>query len=136
VESAGTNRYHTGDSPHHLSQKVARMNGIDISHQRARTFVPEDFERYDRIYALAGDVITDISDIAKNKFDGAKIDLLMNELYPGKNLDVPDPYYDGEPAYHEVYKMLDKVCDRIIEKYSASPNPSKEGAFQTSLKLK
>jgi len=132
VESAGTNRYHTGDSPHHLSQKVARMNGIDISHQRARTFVPEDFERYDRIYALAGDVIT----IAKNKFDGAKIDLLMNELYPGKNLDVPDPYYDGEPAYHEVYKMLDKVCDRIIEKYSASPNPSKEGAFQTSLKLK
>ena len=132
VESAGTNRYHTGDSPHHLSQKVARMNGIDISHQRARTFVPEDFERYDRIY----DVITDISDIAKNKFDGAKIDLLMNELYPGKNLDVPDPYYDGEPAYHEVYKMLDKVCDRIIEKYSASPNPSKEGAFQTSLKLK
>jgi protein-tyrosine phosphatase len=136
VESAGTNRYHTGDSPHHLSQKVARMNGIDISHQRARTFVPEDFERYDRIYALAEDVISDIRHIAKDKFNGARIDLLMNELYPGKNLDVPDPYYDGEPAYHEVYEMLDKVCDSIIEKYRASSDPSKGGAFQTSLKLK
>ena len=45
VESAGTNHYHTGEAPHHLSQKVARMNGIDICHQRARRFVKEDFDR-------------------------------------------------------------------------------------------
>jgi protein-tyrosine phosphatase len=118
VESAGTNSYHTGDCPHHLSQKVAKLNGIDISRQRARRFVPEDFERYDKIYALAGDVMNDIGYIAKNKFDGEKIDLLMNELYPGRNLDVPDPYYGSEAGYHEVYKMLDKVCDKIIEKYT------------------
>src|SRR5678816_3698501 len=27
VESAGTNGYHTGEAPHPLSQKVARING-------------------------------------------------------------------------------------------------------------
>src|SRR5438477_10163347 len=45
VESAGTEDYHIGSPPHPLSQKVARMNGIDICNQQARMFVPEDFER-------------------------------------------------------------------------------------------
>lgn len=118
VESAGTNSCHTGDAPHPLSQKVAKLNGIDICRQRARRFTAEDFEVYDKIYALAGDVLDDMRHIAKNKFDASKVDLLMNELYPGRNMDVPDPYYGGEHGYHEVYKMIDKVCDKIIEKYA------------------
>lgn len=120
VESAGTNGYHTGEAPHPLSQKVARLNGIDICDQKARRFVPGDFDRYDKIYALAEDVVEDMRRIAKHKFDAAKTDLLMNELYPGKNRDVPDPWYGPEPGYHEVYSMIDNVCDKIIEKYGAS----------------
>jgi protein-tyrosine phosphatase len=120
IDSAGTNGYHVGEAPHHLSQKVARMNGIEICDQRARRFVAEDFDRYDKIYALAGDVLHDIRRIAKNKFDAHKADLLMNEAYPGRDLDVPDPWYGPEPGYHEVYKMIDKVCDKIIDKYSIS----------------
>ncbi|MBL7709634.1 MAG: low molecular weight phosphotyrosine protein phosphatase [Chitinophagaceae bacterium] len=122
VESAGTNSYHTGEPPHPLSQKVARLNGIDISTQRARRFVAADFDSYDKIYALAGDVLDDMKRIAKNKFDAGKADLLMNEQFPGKNLDVPDPYYGTEPGYHEVYKMISEVCDRIVEKYSVNSN--------------
>ncbi len=122
VESAGTNGYHIGEAPHLLSQKVASLNGIDISHQRARRFVPQDFEVYDKIYALAGDVLTDIQHLAKNKFNATKVDLLMNELYPGKDLDVPDPWYGPEPGYHEVFKMIDEACTKIIEHYLIS-NP-------------
>jgi len=120
VDSAGTNHYHTGDAPHPLSQKVAKLNGIDICNQRARDFVAEDFEVFDKIYALAGDVLNDIRRIARKKFDAGKVDLLMNELYPGKNMDVPDPWFGPEPGYHEVYQMLDKVCDAIIDKYSST----------------
>jgi protein-tyrosine phosphatase len=117
VESAGTNSYHIGEPPHPLSQKVARINGIDISKQRKRRFVAGDFEIYDKIYALAEDVMDDIRYIAGKKFDASKIDLLMNELYPGKNMDVPDPYYGSEAGYHEAFKLIDKACDAIIEKY-------------------
>lgn len=117
VESAGTNSYHTGEPPHPLSQKVAKLNGIDISQQRARRFKAEDFDTYDKIYALADDVMEEMKKIARNKFDAAKTNLLMNELYPGKNMDVPDPWYGPEPGYHEVYKMIDQVCEKIIEKY-------------------
>lgn len=118
VESAGTNSYHTGDAPHTLSQKVAKMNGIDISKQRARRFTATDFEVYDKIYALATDVIDEMRYIAKHKFDAAKVDLLMNELYPGEDRDVPDPWYGPEQGYHQVYAMIDKACDAIVKKYS------------------
>jgi protein-tyrosine phosphatase len=118
IDSAGTNGYHIGEAPHHLSQKVARMNGIDICDQRARRFEAADFERYDKIYALAEDVLDEMRRIARQKFDPKKAGLFMNELYPGKNLDVPDPWYGPEPGYHEVFAMIDKVCERIIEKYA------------------
>ena len=121
VESAGTNSCHTGQPPHLLSQKVARLNGIEICNQRARSFVAGDFEVYDKIYALAGDVLDDIKRIAKKKFDPTKVDLLMNELYPGKDIDIPDPWYGPEPGYHKVYKIIDEVCDAIIKKYSLTP---------------
>ena len=120
IESAGTNSYCSGDAPHPLSQKVARQNGIDISKQRARRFRAEDIDEYDKIYALAEDVLDDIKRIAGKKFNSNKVDLLMNELYPGKNMDVPDPWYGPEPGYHEVYSLIDKVCDKIVEKYTVS----------------
>ncbi|MCX6318060.1 MAG: low molecular weight phosphotyrosine protein phosphatase [Bacteroidetes bacterium] len=118
VESAGTGAWHSGEPPHHLSQKVAKLNGIDISQQRARPFSASDFEVYDMIYALAGDVLDEIKRIAGKKFDPQKAILLMNELHPGKNKDVPDPYFGPEQGYHEVFSMIGQACDAIVEKYS------------------
>jgi protein-tyrosine phosphatase len=117
VDSAGTNGYHVGEAPHHLSQKVARLNGIDISGQRARRFSGVDFDQYDNINAMAGDVVEEMKRLAKKQFQAGKVDLLMNELLPGSNMDVPDPWYGTEPGYHEVYKMIDEACDIIISRY-------------------
>ena len=118
VDSAGTNGYHVGEAPHRLSQKVAKLNGIDICQQRARQFVKEDMERYDKIYAMADDVMDDIRRIAKEKFDPSKAELFLNELYPGKHMSVPDPWYGTEPGYHEVYQLINTTCDVIIKKYA------------------
>lgn len=120
IESAGTNSYHTGEPPHPLSQKIARVNGIDISKQRARRFSADDLDMYDKIYALAQDVLEEMKRIAGKKFKPSKVDLLMNELYPGKNMDVPDPWYGPEPGYHEAYDLIDKACDKIVEKYNVT----------------
>ena len=117
VESAGTNSYHIGEPPHKLSQKVASLNGIDICKQRSRRFNAEDFNTYDKIYAMANDVMDDMKRIAGKKFDASKVELLLNELYPGKNMDVPDPWYGPEPGYHEAYKLIDEACDAIIRKF-------------------
>lgn len=118
IDSAGTNGYHVGEAPHHLSQKVAKLNGIDISCQVARRFTKNDVEKYDIIYAMAADVIEDIRKITGSSYDEKKIRLYMDELYPGKNMDVPDPWYGTEPGYHEVFDMINKTSDAIIKKYS------------------
>jgi protein-tyrosine phosphatase len=117
VDSAGTNGYHIGEAPHPLSQKVARAKGVDISQQRARKFNANDFQRFDKIYAMAEDVVHEMRRIAGRHFDPSKVELLLNEVHPGKNEDVPDPYYGSEPGYHDVYKMIDAAADKIIEKY-------------------
>lgn len=114
VESAGTNGYHNGEAPHRLSQKVAKLNGIDISQQRSRKFVPEDFERFDMIYAMAEDVVREMRRISGSRFRAEKVDLLMNILHPGQDLDVPDPWYGAEPGYHEVFQMIDDACNHLI----------------------
>lgn len=117
VDSAGTNSYHTGEPPHPLSQKVSGLNGIDISRQRARRFAAKDFDQFDRIYAMAEDVMEDMKRIAGHKYDQSKVTLFLNELLPGKNIDLPDPWYGPEPGYHQVFKMIDETCDKIIERY-------------------
>ncbi|MBV4359844.1 low molecular weight phosphotyrosine protein phosphatase [Parasegetibacter sp. MAH-26] len=117
VDSAGTNGYHVGEAPHPLSQKVALMNGVDISAQRSRKFVADDFDKFDKIYAMAEDVVDDMRRIAKNKFDESKVELLLNELYPGKNMDVPDPWYGTEPGYHKVYALIEEACEVIVERH-------------------
>ena len=117
VESAGTESYHIGEPPHHLSQKVAKCYGIDISHQRARRFTAADFKQYDKIYALSKDVLQEMKHLARQQFESGKVELLMNELHPGKNMDVPDPWYGPEPGYHEAYKLIEAACDSIVRKY-------------------
>ena len=118
VDSAGTAGYHIGEAPHRLSQKVAMLNGIDISKQKGRQFTKEDFERFDKIYVMDNSNYADVKRIAKHAFNEAKIDLLLNEVYPNENRDVPDPWYGTEEGYHKVFEMLDKAADEIIRKYA------------------
>ena len=117
VDSAGTNGYHINESPHRLSQKVAKKRGIDISKQICRRFTVEDFEKFDKIYVMAADVVDEMKELTGNKFEDTKIDLLLNELYPGENKDIPDPWYGPEAGYNEVFDMIVEACEALIKKY-------------------
>ncbi len=116
VDSAGTNGFHLGEAPHPLSQKVALIHGIDIRKQRARKFVGEDFDRFDKIYSMAPDVLYNMQKLAGKKFDPRKADLLMNEVYPGKNLEVPDPWSGPETEYEYAFELISQACEAIIAK--------------------
>ena len=63
---------------------------------------------------MVEDVMDDMKRIAKNKFDTQKTDLLLNELFPHQNRDVPDPWYGPEKGYHDVFDLIDKACEKII----------------------
>ena len=118
VESAGTGTWHIGQPPHHFSQKIATMNGIDISRQRCRQFRKEDMLRFDLIYVMDENNYDDIKMMSRELWNENKVDFLLNELYPGESRNVPDPCSGTESDYHEVFKMIEEACDKIIEKYS------------------
>ncbi|XZF12461.1 low molecular weight protein-tyrosine-phosphatase [Chitinophagaceae bacterium MMS25-I14] len=118
VHSAGTNSYQTGEAPHRFSQKICLAHGVDISGQRARRFKAADFNEYDIIYAMADDVYSEIETIGGKKAIMNKVALFLNELKPGSNASVPDPWYGDESGYAPVFNMIDETCDAIISKYS------------------
>ena len=118
IDSAGTESYHIGEAPHRFSQKICKKHGIDISDQRARRFTREDFEFYDKIYALADDVFEEIRRIGGMQADLSKVDLLLNELHDNCNASVPDPWYGGEDGYLPVFRMIDQACEAIVSRYS------------------
>ena len=116
VDSAGTAAYHTNELPDSRSIEIALLNRIDISNQRARKVTTKDLDYYDFIYAMDKENYNNLLAIAQNNEQKAKIHMIMNELYPDKNIDVPDPYYGGEKGFSEVFNMLDKATDEIIKK--------------------
>lgn len=120
VDSAGTGNWHVGEAPHHLSQKVAKLNGVDICKQCARQFKKTDMLEFDKIYVMDASNYKDVQQMSGELWDESKVKLFLDELYPGKNMDVPDPWYGEEEGYHEVYELIDRACDKIIEKYGKS----------------
>lgn len=57
-----------------------------------------------------------VLDLAKNDEHRSKVKLILNEIFPGENVDVPDPYYGGDSGFDNVYKMLDEACEVIANK--------------------
>jgi len=117
VDSAGTAAYHVGEPPDERSREVAAKHGIDISGQRARQFEVSDFDRFDKIYAMDSQNISNIAALARDDNDLEKVDMILNESYPGENRQVPDPYYGGKNGFEKVYQMLDEACEKIIRGY-------------------
>ena len=116
VDSAGTGAYHIGEKPDRRSIAVATANGIDISNQKARKFSVNDFDAFDFIYVMDQSNYDNVIMLARNNEDEVKVKMILNEVFPTENLDVPDPYYGGEFGFKNVYNMLDQACDVIAKK--------------------
>jgi protein-tyrosine phosphatase len=116
IDSAGTGNWHIGKSPDHRSIAVAKKNGIDISKQKCRQFAIQDFENFDIIYAMDASNFDDLMVLAPNKISKQKVKLILDEVFPNENVDVPDPYYGTENGFNQVFLMLDEACQNIANK--------------------
>lgn len=121
VDSAGTSDWHEGELPNEKSIEVMKRKGIDITYQRSRPLRRKDMEYYDVIYVMDAMNYKNVTDIAKSEAEIAKVKLIMEEVEPGALKPVPDPWSLPIKHYEEVYEMLDKATDRIIEKWATLP---------------
>lgn len=120
IDSAGTGFWHAGEPPDSRSAGIARHYGIDITDQRARQFKPADLDLFDRIFVMDTQNLRDVLRQAQSDEHRAKIDLILNQLHPGQNRSVPDPYYDDD-GFNEVFEMLDAACEVFISRHPEAP---------------
>jgi len=98
ADSAGTGDWHRGHPPDRRATAVARRNGVDISHLRARQVRPEDFDRFDHIVALDRQNLRDLERLrpARSK---AQLSLLLDHVEGREGEAVADPYYGDEADF-------------------------------------
>ncbi len=116
IDSAGTSNFHIGENPDKRTIKNALKNGVDVSMLVARQFKAKDFEEFDIIYTMDHSNYSNVIALAKNDAHINKVRMILNELHPNKNMPVPDPYFGGEEGFQHVFELLDKACEKIIEK--------------------
>lgn len=116
VDSAGTGGWHVGELPDVRSMEVARKNQIDISDQRCRKFSVQDFIDFDLIYVMDSSNLRDVLNLAESQNEIDKVKLILNEIHPGMDSEVPDPYYGGNNGFDQVFELLDAACEVIAKK--------------------
>ena len=109
IQSAGTGHWHIGEKPCDNSIKVAKLNGVDISNQKAQQVKKSDFKNFDLIVGL------DDSNISNLKNLGCKNPLKLGDF--GFNGEcVPDPYFfDGFEGFDKVFEMIDSCVRNLID---------------------
>ncbi len=114
IDSAGTGNWHVGNPPDARSIKVARDNGIDISGLQGRQIAKSDFKKFDHIYVMDQNNLEDVQALASTDEERRKVTMILDTVFPGEKVDVPDPYNGVQEDFKRVYEMLDQACDEIV----------------------
>jgi protein-tyrosine phosphatase len=112
IDSCGTSNYHIGEQPDRRTIKNALANGVRLNHQ-GRQFTVQDFNDFDYIVAMDS---SNVQNIEKLRPEGNSKQILLvrsfDELSMNKN--VPDPYYGGENGFQEVFDILDRSIEGLV----------------------
>ena len=116
VDSAGTGNWHVGKKPDERSIATAKKNGLDISKKTGKHFQMSFFDNYDYIYVMDNSNYNNVISLSNNEFHHAKVQLILDNLFPNENVDVPDPIYGLPNGFDMVYQMLDEATDVLAKK--------------------
>jgi protein-tyrosine phosphatase len=113
VDSAGTGDWHAGNPPDRRAQATALRYGVDISGYSARQVGPEDFRRFDRIFALDRDNLANLRAMAPADAT-ATLGLLL-DLVPGREGEgVRDPYYGEDDGFEVTWADVTAAAREIV----------------------
>lgn len=119
VESAGTGSWHVGDTPDERSQEVAARHGISLD-SRARQVRPEDLEEFDWVVVMDRDNLRTLERMRDARGGDRRIHLLRSFDDQGDGDEVPDPYYGGPGGFDDVYEMVRRSCENLLEHVQSS----------------
>ena len=119
VDSAGTGGWHVGNPPDPRSVAVAEKNGVRLP-SLARQLIREDASAFDLVLAMD----RQNAENAAREFgiDPSRIRLMRSfDPLADADAEVPDPYYGGDRGFDEVYEMLVRACDGLLDHLLSQP---------------
>lgn len=122
LDSAGTGGWHVGEAPDPRARAAARSRGV-VLESAARQVTVQDFERFDLIVAMDRSNVSNLVRIAPDEQAREKIHLLR-EFDPAsagaRDLDVPDPYYEGANGFEIVLDQVEAACEGLLARVRES----------------
>jgi protein-tyrosine phosphatase len=110
IDSCGTHNYHVGSMPDYRSIKVARDNGFNIEHLRARVFSDSDLNA-DLILGMDKGHVA----LLRSQFPNIENKVfLFREYAENKNSDVEDPYYGNYDGFEKMFAEITNAIQMII----------------------
>ena len=115
IDSAGTGSWHVGERPDERMRSVAARHGLNYDGS-ARQFQRRDFNRFDLVVAMDNDNRESLLRMAREPEHKAMIRSLR-EFDPegGPRTPVPDPYYGGINGFEEVYRIIERSCQGLLD---------------------
>jgi protein-tyrosine phosphatase len=111
ADSCGTSNYHIGDGPDERTIRSAKRRSVPINH-KGRQLSHSDLDKFDLILAMDSsneeNIIRMSDESNKHKVK------LMRSFDPQGEGDVPDPYYGTAKDFDDVFEILDRSIDALL----------------------
>lgn len=125
IDSAGTAAYHVGELPDLRMRQTAKQFDINLT-SRARKFSEDDWNEFDYILPMDSSNYKNIMKLHPATVARAEVILMRDFDELDKGTEVPDPYYGGLTGFLDVYHILKRstnnLLNHIIEKHCLSGN--------------
>lgn len=116
VDSAGTGAWHVGNPPDRRMQATAEARGTDIGMLRGRQLERSDLDDFDHVFVMDRSNLHDTLYLDPEGEHSTRVRLFREfDPEPG-DYQVPDPYYGGDAGFDNVYDIVDRTTDAILNR--------------------
>lgn len=115
VASGAVADWHVGDPPDSRMRRIAEQHGL-IYDGRGHQVTRQDMQKFDLVIAMDRENAAHLHRLAGSAQVETKIHLLR-EFDPmgGPATSVPDPYYGSLDDFEEVYQIIERSCQGLLE---------------------
>jgi protein-tyrosine phosphatase len=116
VDSAGTGGWHAGEPADERAVETLIGHGYTDVRHSARQFDPAWFADRDLVVAMDNKNVQSLRWMGSPNDQPKIVRLRSFDLASrGGDLDVPDPYYDGQDGFERVLAMVEAGCKGLLE---------------------
>ncbi|PEN13620.1 protein tyrosine phosphatase [Longibacter salinarum] len=119
IESSGTGDWHVGEGADSRMRQTADEFGHSLEDHRAQQFQAADLEAYDHVFVMDKSNLNDVLYFDEEDRHSGKVRLFREfDPNPG-DYQVPDPYYGGDEGFKNVYDIVSRTSEVILERLIA-----------------